>query len=100
MISKSWFVVLSRYSRPSKFLLREQVLIWNKDQVSSYLELIKLSRSVWFDSIDKSLNSLNNKARFDGGFSDTLELTLINGFILFLERNALKPWLFMFPNGN
>ena len=64
------------------------------------LKLVRLFESVQFHSIDKSLNWLSKKARFDGGFNNKLKLSLINGFIILLEMNASKLWLCKFPNDN
>ena len=66
--SKILLVALSKYSRSSKFLFREQEFMWNKESefgsififwissISRFLQLIKFSG---FFLLDSAVNSLN-----------------------------------------
>ena len=78
---------MSKYSRSSKFLVREQQFMWNKESefgsififwissISRFLQLIKFSGFFFFDSAVNSLNWLNNNLRFGGGLSVNILLS-------------------------
>ena len=51
------------------------------------------------ESDDKSLNWLNNKLRFGGGFR-FMELPVFALLFLLLRTNELKFWLLSVPKGN
>ena len=85
IMSKLILVVLSKYSRPSKFLFK--VLIWNKERVHfllgvfmvgnfsrlQYLHLTTSSRSLKSWVWDGLLNWLNNEFKLGGGLRTKLQ---------------------------
>ena len=117
VMSKLVLVALSKYSRSSKFLVKEHVLMWSKERelfllgifmvwTSStlyYLQLTTFSESLksWF--WDELLNWLNNEFKLGGGFRTQL-LELSSSLFLFcmllLFMYLLNVLLFNVPNGN
>ena len=87
IISKALLVTLSKYSRTSKFLFKEQEFTWNKgsefgsifilriSSISRFLQLMKFSGFFLFDSAVNSLSWLNNYLRFSGGLSVNILLS-------------------------
>ena len=90
IISNNFFVYLSRWLKPSKFVFKECALIWNKARdlylsgnlkvwicsMSWYFELTTFSGSLFFSG-EVWLNWLYRRARSEEGFSESkLSLSL------------------------
>ena len=100
--SKSLLVTLSKYSRSSKFLFKEQDFICSKESefgstfvfwislISRFLQSMKFSGLLLIDSAVNSLNLLNKNLRFGYG----LGVNILLSFAYFPSEDSFISELF------